>query len=351
MPNLNYKEELSGFTLNAGETRTISSPGELKGVVTVNTGGKLFIRDIALTFAADSQIIVDGGTVELSGVTFTANGSLGPLLIISEKTPVFTATSCVFDGSGKAQLIKTAAAKTDLTDCTFSNGFVRGTPVKKATSNTSFVFQFAKAMNSSVNDIEPAGAAIESYGALHTTNCNFVNNIAETAAGAINSYGRVQISNCVFKDCQSKGIGGALVARDIYVLTLCTFESCTAVGNGGAVFLLGGTHTDSSLEQCSFNKCTTSESGGGCRVENRYYKVNNNVFTDCSAAQIGGGVSALGADQCNSMLNMNTFTNCIAQKGGAIARQQTSIAQSYSPKLNNNHYVSCKPDNDICILI
>ena len=98
----------------------------------------------------------------------------------------------------------------------------------------------------------------------------------------------------------------------------CTFTDCTVHGEGGDGG--GGVFAVKTTDGCEFVRCHADGCGGGWR-NNEYLvdvAVRNCIFTDCSAALYGGGVSAFGRSfgSDNSRIENCLFTGCSAEENG-----------------------------------
>ncbi len=329
LPSFTYQEEIPGFTLGPGESRTLNRPGRVTGKITVGTGAKLTVKGVELVFAGEAQLLVEGGAVELKGVTLKAGlDAAGPLVKVTAATPVFEASACTFDGGGKVRLLTTSAGKTTLSGCSFRSAFAAG-QAQAAPEN----WQSAKAAT--------FGAAIYAAGSLVLERCSFDGCVAQTAAGAVCAAGPLQAADCTFKNCQSQGVAGALAVGDVHSLTSTTFERCTAVGSGGAALVRGGKKENSKIHNCTFTECSSGARGGGFYIHEVTYNIQDCTLDRCSALEAGGGAGAdYGAP--HGHLQRCAFRGCSARRGGGVFVRGHL---NWQPDRYGTTYEGCLPDD------
>ena len=343
-PGFSYEEEIAGFTLGSHEIRVINRPAKLTGSITVNSGAKLIVKDVTLKFQGAAQLMVDGGEVVLNNAILKAlPNSTFPMLIINSNTPIFEATGCTFDGGGKIPLVITMAGKTTFIGCTFTNAFRSGVAVDKFEKTGGF-FNLMPSGTDNTKDNCVFGAAVHSTSTLVLTNCIFTKNIAETCAGAVYAGGQLHITDSVFQDCSSSGMGGALVVQNIYKVSGTRFDGCTSQMNGGEAYICGGSHSKdgdeaSIIENCSFKKCSATQSGGGLFIDEVLFSVSECQFNFCSAGIKGGGIAATKHMYypASSLINC-LFDNCSAKYGGGTHIRSHS---NYRPHQVGSTYSNC----------
>ena len=72
LPTLNYREEIEGFTLEAGQSRSIMRPCIVKGPIVVKEGALLSIQGIEMILGQDCGIKSEGGQLEILDSRFRA---------------------------------------------------------------------------------------------------------------------------------------------------------------------------------------------------------------------------------------------------------------------------------------
>jgi len=103
---------------------------------------------------------------------------------------------------------------------------------------------------------------------------------AEVSGGGIffNSTSSSIASGCVFKSCKNSGI---FSDNSPSTISSCRFEECTS-DNGGGLSVNGEKEV---IFKCDFNKCSSSDMGGGIFLKDTTEKDNSIdtcIFTDCS---------------------------------------------------------------------
>lgn len=193
---------------------------------------------------------------------------------------------------------------------------------------------------------------VESGGELNIEGCTFTDCHSAENGGAIYCEGKLSLKGTKFIYCTAlKGDGGAVCVsgRPNISLENLTFDFCLAE-NGGAISFENekSEGTVSKFDNCTFYRCTADDYGGGY-----YNKGRSNIaadkltFKNCRAECGGGLYITSGGSQFDSVVYPNSisnskFENCSAEElgGGVSYRNAAELT------LQNVEFNGCKSDDD-----
>ena len=193
---------------------------------------------------------------------------------------------------------------------------------------------------------------VESGGELNIEGCTFTDCHSAENGGAIYCEGKLSLKGTKFIYCTAlKGDGGAVCVsgRPNISLENLTFDFCLAE-NGGAISFENekSEGTVSKFDNCTFYRCTADDYGGGY-----YNKGRSNIaadkltFKNCRAECGGGLYITSGGTQFDSVVYPNSisnskFENCSAEElgGGVSYRNAAELT------LQNVEFNGCKSDDD-----
>lgn len=167
------------------------------------------------------------------------------------------------------------------------------------------------------------GGAYSSSGTLHITGGSFENNHANQDGGGLNVNNALILEDVTFyKNIAGTNGGGVMQWNSGHPVTLThvTFSNNSAVNNGGGMFAKGNlTVNDSMWTDNEVNKPADSGSnaaiaGGGLALENATLLMHRSTFHG----------------------NQLTCSNCSVALGGGISLRQTSTAEIYDSKFDEN---------------
>ncbi len=312
LPTLDYREEIEGFTLEAGQSRSITRPCVVKGPIVVKEGALLSVQGISMSFGLDGGIVSKGGKLQLCDSSFIAMEGCRPAMLEFENMPLLTLENVCFDGQKQARAIRAKGGMLEANTCNFENCY---------------------------------GLVGKNGGAIYASQCN------------------LSFSNASFKNCYAPEDGGAIYVDNAVVdLKNCTFERCQSCCGGGAFFL----YTSANILKCQFFECEAKSSGGGIWFALKACKIDGSRFEKCSAGLQAGGVYGDGIES-GTMICRSTFIECITNSsvgGGGIhfsqitdktKRKLSDLVSSYSYCLTDGDgavekctYEGCKPYEIVC---
>ena len=193
---------------------------------------------------------------------------------------------------------------------------------------------------------------VESGGELNIEGCTFTDCHSADNGGAIYCEGKLNLKGTKFIYCTAiKGDGGSVCVsgRPDISLENLTFDFCLAE-NGGAISFENekSEGTVSKFDNCTFYRCTADDYGGG------YYNIGRSdiaadklTFKNCRAECGGGMYITSGGSQFDSVVYPNSITNskfenCSAEElgGGVSYRNAAELT------LQNVEFNGCKSDDD-----
>ena len=178
---------------------------------------------------------------------------------------------------------------------------------------------------------EGSGGAIYCEGTLNLKDTKFIFCTAlEGNGGAVCISGKPEISleNLTFERCSAEN-GGAISFENVETVGKvnkfdnCTFNNCQAEDYGGAYYHIGRSVV--TADGLTFSNCRAECGGGlyitsgGTQFDSVVYPITigNSKFENCSAEELGGGVSYRNAAELT--LNHVEFSGCKSEDdGGAI---------------------------------
>ena len=340
---------LQGLTIRNGYADTINGAGMVIALATVNIADCIFEDNFADTGVGGGGVAASSSTTTFSNCRFEGNTgfSAGGLLIWGGTT---TVTDCDFDdndGMNQGGGMMVYQANADITDCTFTNGYVGFLDAQGAglyigeNSNVT--------MNGcTIADNTPfrgtAGIAIHDS-TLSLVSCDFTNNHAtsiQARGNALDTHNStITMLGCNFTGNHGGDIGGGAVyaADSSITATWCGFlnnATSPGVGWGGAIFLIGSS-LDAGL--CTFGGNSCGCAGGaifgaasstvdleGCTFSNN--TATDGVYADGGAIRLAQGGS-LSAFSC-------TFTGNTAASGGGVWMDDVLTSTFGSCSFENN---------------
>lgn len=290
LPTLDYREEIEGFTLEAGQSRSITRPCIVKGPIVVKEGALLSIQGIEMILGQDCGIKSEGGQLEIRDSRFrAAEGCRDTMLAVSDMPRLVLENVC-FDGEKRARAILADGGVLKANNCQFERCY------------------------------DKSGGA---GGSIYAKKSNLF------------------VENCVFKDCYVSAVGGAVyVEAATAELITCTFRQCSGKDGGGGYFHQC-TYT---ILQCEFFECEAKKNGGAICFQEAEGTIGKSDFGNCSAGIAGGGIYAYCGAAGPSVFNENNFIQCSVSdnsSGGAIDYYYGS--STIKPTVEKCSYEACKP--------
>jgi len=295
----------------------------------------------------------------LDSITVT-EGAYGQGAGIYNSSANPTITNCCFEynnASNEGGAIYNGGACPVIENCIFTSnvGGKRGGAISNNASSNSTISNCQFSLNSSterggaisnvdsspeitscsfVQNTSGSGGGLSSNGTSPIlTDCLFEGNTVSTDGGAIYDYGSsLRISKCKFVNNTSGNLGGSIfIGYGVFVtptsayftITNCTFQGNSGVKGGGICV------SDSlgTLTNCSFNRNTASEIGGGI-----YNYRTKSLYVNCT---ITSNTAPQGGGTYNFDGNSPTFVSCtiasnIATSEGGGAYNSTNCSPVFT---------------------
>ena len=279
LPTLDYREEIEGFTLEAGQSRSITRPCIVKGPIVVKAGGLLSIQGVEMILGQDSGVKSEGGQLEIRDSRIcAAEGCRGTLLTVKNMPRLVLENVC-FDGQKRAGAIEAEGGVLEGKNCNFENctKIGDGGAVYGWGCNMYFEhFTFRECYSSGNGGaIYVKGNKVEVKDTVFEHCCGY-------AGGGIyiSDCSSSTILNCIFSACEAKTRGGGIFNSRSTNIEGCRFETCSAGEEGGGVYLpYGG--SGKSVSSCIFLKCIANFGGGGIDNRNERCKIEKCTFEGC----------------------------------------------------------------------
>lgn len=286
LPTLDYREEIEGFTLEAGQSRSITRPCIVKGPIVVKEGALLSIQGIEMILGQGGKITIKGGQLQLTNSQLIAGDGCESIMLTVFDVPRLIIDDVKFDGMKKAQALSIHGGTLEVRRCVFLK-------------------------------------------------CN---------GGALQmSASTVQCLQTEFLECQSTFEGGAVYGeKGIVNFSRCIFQNCSSE-NGGAVYLIECTFD---ISESTFIECEAKKDGGAIWWGKGKGEVNQCSFEKCAAGGCGGGIAAFVFDHDAGNCQKSKFFKCVAgtESSGAIEADYFSFLMHLD--VENCEILECTPDGE-----
>lgn len=284
LPTMDYREEIVGFTLEAGQSRSITRPCIVKGPIVVKEGALLSIQSIEMILEQGGEITIKGGQLQLTNSQLIAGEGCASIMLTVVDVPRLIIEDVKFDGMKKAQALSICGGTLEVRRCVFRK-------------------------------------------------CN---------GGSLQmSASTVQCLQTEFLECQSTFEGGAVYGeKGIVNFSRCIFQNCSSE-NGGAVYLIECTFD---ISESTFIECEAKKDGGAIWWGKGKGEVNQCSFEKCAAGGCGGGIAAFVFDGDTGICKNNRFFNCVAstESSGAVEVRRSSFLVQLN--MENCEILGCIPD-------
>lgn len=258
LSTLDYREEIDGFTLEAGQSRSITRPCVVKGPIVVKEGALLSVQGIKMILGQGGRITIKGGQLQLTNSQLIAGDGCASIMLTVFDVPRLILEEVQFDGMKKAQALCMYGGTLEIKDC----GFLRcqGSAIQVKSSNL-------RCLKSEFSECQSRVEGGAVYG--ENSDVNFL--------------------HCTFDNCSSPKGGGVYLIECTFGISGSSFINCRAKDDGGAIWFWDG---KGEIIQCSFEECAAGDCGGGIAgfvFESKVSTCKNSKFFHCVASASSSG--------------------------------------------------------------
>ena len=298
LPELDYREAIEGFTLEAGQSRRITRPCIVKGPIVVKEGALLSIQGIEMVLGQDCGIKSEGGQLEIRDSRFRAEEGCLDAMLRAEKMPRLVLKNVAFDGQKRTRAIEAYGGVLEVENCNFANCYAQDGYSGGAIFGKDCNMYLEQSVFRECYSVQNGGAIYVTNAKVELKNTAFEHCFGKSGGGIhLDSCYSSTILNSTFSECEAKEVGGGiqnysngslLSLKDGSIcIEGCRFESCSA-GHVG-----GGVHNQSAVNKCvkscSFFQCTANigGSGGGVHASRYDIEVEKCTFEGCKPRDKG----------------------------------------------------------------
>lgn len=272
---------------------------------------------------ADRALLVTGGFVRVSGITFRGGDPAGPGGAIRALGAALTFTDCAFrDNAGTGDVfdaggggaIHVTAGRLAVTRCAFtgnragSENGIGGAIAVLGGGNATITDSSFDGNETGAGQYAGGGGIVAwDGGDIVVERSAFADNVSVAGVAVFLYARRVRVAGCAFhRNAGFYTAGG--ISNGIVDFTGCTFEGnpCTALA----------IHTEAVVTDCVFLRNETPQDGGAILVSGTHATITGSTFAGNRAANTGGAVAISGGpptefDRC-------TFVDNRAASGGSV---------------------------------